>query len=125
MAAAGLVLNGDFDSAMQFCKDECIPKAHGELLGLFRLTEYVSGCLELHLLPRYKEIPVGHLQVAVTRILPQFHSERIMQFSSKDDLKQVLLASCAAYPLASFIRRNSCLYMDGTFFCDITFIILD
>lgn len=68
LAATGICLQGDFDAAMKFCKEDCIPKAHNQILGLFQLTEYVSECLERHLLPKYKPIPVGHLQIAVTKL---------------------------------------------------------
>lgn len=36
LAAVGLVLDGDFDAAIEFCKQECVPKAHGHISGLFR-----------------------------------------------------------------------------------------
>ena len=114
LAAVGIVLNGDFDKAVEFCKEDCIPQLReSPFFGLFRLSEYVSACLELYLLPNFKEIPVGHLQVAVTR-LPFLTQERIMKFSSKDDLKQVLLASSAAYPFASLVKlSNNSYYVDG------------
>ena len=109
---------GDFDAAMEFCKDECIPRAFGEVFGLFQLGQYVSDCLDLHLLPKYKPIPAGKLQIASTR-LPWFQHERIVDFSSQIDLKSALLSSAAAFPAASLVQRKSAetgglsWYMDG------------
>ena len=40
LAAAGLVLEGDFDAAVEFCKAECVPQAHGHISGLFRFVEF-------------------------------------------------------------------------------------
>ena len=112
LAAVGLVLDGDFDAAMTYCKDECIPRAHTEVLGLFQLGEYVTQCLELHLLPKYKPIPSGQLQIAVTR-LPFFTTERVVEYSSREDLKSALLASSAAFPAAPLVFRGNSWCIDG------------
>lgn len=89
---------------MDFCKEECVPKAHGELFGLFQLGQYVSKCLDIHLLPKYRTIPVGKLQVAVTR-LPWMVAERVVEFKSQEDLRSALLASAAAFPAAPLVYR--------------------
>ncbi len=97
---------------MDFCKTECVPKAHGELFGLFQLGDYVSNCLDLHLLPKYKPIPSGQFQVAITR-LPWLTSERVCEFKSREDLKTALLASSAAFPAAPLVYRENTWCMDG------------
>ena len=40
LAAAGLVLEGDFEAAVEFCKAECVPQAHGHISGLFRFVKF-------------------------------------------------------------------------------------
>lgn len=112
LAAAGLILDGDFDSAIQFCKKECVPEAYGKLLGLFQLSKYVGECIDDNVIPNYKSIPPGTLNVAITK-LPFFTAERVSTFDSEDDLKTVLLASCAAFPFAGLVYRKGSWYIDG------------
>lgn len=107
LAAAGLVLDGDFDAAIEFCKTECIPKAHGHVSGLFQLADYVSKCIDLLMVPNFKEgmIKPGELQIAITK-LPFFQSMRVTTHHSMKDLKQTLLASSAAYPGAPLFTHD-------------------
>jgi hypothetical protein len=102
LAAAGIVLNGDFDAAMEFCKQECVPRAHGELFGLFQLHEYVTGCVDRYLLPIYRPIPPGKLQIAITH-LPFLKNERKMSFFSKEDFKTTILGEFYTEPSTTSI----------------------
>jgi hypothetical protein len=68
LTAVGLVLDSDFDFGIQFCKDYCIPRAYSDITGLFQLSDYVMKCLELNVLPNFKKIPEGTLNVSVTRL---------------------------------------------------------
>ncbi|RYH16555.1 hypothetical protein EON65_29900 [archaeon] len=112
LAAVGLVIDGDFDAAVKFCKEYCIPKAYGEINGLFKLSEYVSMCMELCIMPKLKEIPPDTLHVAVTR-LPFLQAERVTDHKNVEELVLTLLASCAAFPFAPIVNRNNGWYIDG------------
>jgi hypothetical protein len=112
LTAAGLVYGGDFDEAIRFCKEYCLPKAYGDITGLFKLSDYVSMCIELTLLPNFKQIPPESLQIAVTK-LPFFKNERIKDHNTPEDLVLALLASSAAFPFAPLVNMKSGWYIDG------------
>ncbi len=112
LTAVGLVVGGEFDDAIKFCKEYCVPNAYKDLTGLFRLTEFAGKCIELTILPNYKGIPPDVLQVATTR-LPFLTSERVTKHDSKEELVSTLLASCAAFPFSPLVRRNGGWYVDG------------
>lgn len=112
LTAIGLVVDGEYDDAIQFCKDYCVPQAYGDILGLFNLSHYVTRCLEMQLLERYTEIPEGQLNVAVTR-LPYFERVTAKKFASKDELIDYLLASSAAFPFAPLKKIGDSWYIDG------------
>lgn len=112
LAAVGLVVGGEFDDAIRFCQEYCVPHAYKDITGLFRLTEFVAKCIELTILPRYVDIPPGVLQVAVTR-MPFLTKERVTVHPNKEELVKTLLSSCAAFPLSSLIYRNNGWYIDG------------
>jgi len=101
LAAAGLALDGDFDGAVEFCKTDCIPKAYSTVSGLFVLHEYVAASFDGHLGPHYskEKLPPGRLQVAITQF-PSGAATRVTEHDSSDDLKNSLLASAAAWPVA-------------------------
>ena len=112
LSSAGIVFEGNFDKAIQYCKEECVPQAYSRVSGLFRLSEYIARCVDDNITPNYKAIPAGTLQIAVTK-LPFFTPERITSFDSAEDLKTVMLASSAAFPFASLIYRKGSWYIDG------------
>ena len=113
LAATGLALQGDFDRAVNFCKDECIPQAYACFSGLFKLDQYVAHCLDFHCgLDNWVNLKPGDLQIAVTQ-LPFFKAERVSTFTSKEDLRAAILASCAAYPFAAVIHRRGIYCIDG------------
>lgn len=112
LTAVGLAIEGDFDGAVNFCKAECVPQAWGHVKGLFKLGEYVSDCIDMLVMPNYKPLQPGKLQLAVTK-LPFFEAVRVTEFSSKEDLKEALLASVAAFPAAPLVHRKGRYYMDG------------
>lgn len=112
LAAAGIVLGCDFDVCVQFCKDECLPEAHNHIAGLFNVDKYVDAVLELHVLDKFRPLPKGHLQIAITQ-LPSLKAERATEFESAQDLKECLLASCAAFPIASLMYRKGMWCVDG------------
>jgi len=99
LAAAGLAYGGDFDEAVLHCKEVCIPKAHERISGFFRLHQYVSWSLEKVLLPKWKPMPAGRLQIAITKF-PSLEGIRVMEHRSANDLRDTLLSSAAAYPLS-------------------------
>jgi len=104
LAAAGLAYEGDFDAAVEFCKTECIPKAHGHVSGLFKLADYVGRCIELLLVPKFKVLKPGALQVAITQV-PFFTGVRVTEHPTVEELKVTLLASSAAYPGAPIVNH--------------------
>jgi hypothetical protein len=112
LTAVGLALGGEFDDAIKFCKDYCLPTAYSDITGLFKLAEYVTMCTELTVFPVYKKLPPNTLNVAVTR-LPFLGAERISSFNSKEDLMHALLASSAAFPLAPLVKMKGGWYIDG------------
>jgi hypothetical protein len=112
LAAVGLAIEGDFDAAVDFCKHECLPEAWRHVKGLFKLGEYVSQCIDLLVMPNYKPLKPGKLQLAVTK-LPYFRTERVVEYNSKEELKEALMASIAAFPAAPIVRRKGSWYMDG------------
>jgi hypothetical protein len=112
LTAVGLAVDGEYDDAIQFCKDYCVPRAYGDLLGLFNLSDYVRRCLEMQLLERYHELPEGALNIAVTR-LPYCERIRASKFSSKEELISYLLASSAAFPFAPLQKIDDSWYIDG------------
>lgn len=112
LAAAGIVLGGEFDDAIQFCKDYCVPRAYKDISGLFQLSDYVRKCLELNLIPKFKAIPPDTLHIAITK-LPLFAAERISSFQSPSDLVETLLASAAAFPFAPLVKIKDSWYIDG------------
>lgn len=88
-------------------------KAHGHVSGLFKLGEYVSECIDSHLMPSYKPIEKGKLQIAITKLWPFLQSERIVEHASKEDLKLTLMASIAAFPAAPLVFRKGEWFIDG------------
>lgn len=99
LAAAGLAYEGDFDAAVNYCKQECIPQAYDRVSGFFRLHKYVQWSLDKVLLPKWKPLPNGRLQVSVTKF-PSLEPIRVTEHKSVEDLRSTLLSSAAAYPLS-------------------------
>lgn len=112
LAAAGLVIEGDFDAAIKFCKDKCLPDAYAKYDGLFKLSSYVTDCIEVTLAPKYFDIPPDVLQIATTK-LPFFTAERVKVHPSYEELVKAILASCAAAPFAGLVYRTGAWYIDG------------
>eukprot|EP00601_Ochromonadales_sp_CCMP2298_P001293 CAMPEP_0173179902 /NCGR_PEP_ID=MMETSP1141-20130122/6402_1 /TAXON_ID=483371 /ORGANISM="non described non described, Strain CCMP2298" /LENGTH=354 /DNA_ID=CAMNT_0014102661 /DNA_START=260 /DNA_END=1321 /DNA_ORIENTATION=- len=115
LTAVGLTLDGEFDKAITYCNEVCLPKAYGRYTGLFRLSEYVTGCMKLYLLDKFEEnspLPEGQLQIAITR-LPFFTPERVLVHESKEELMKSLLASAAAFPFSSLVKKKGNWYIDG------------
>jgi hypothetical protein len=112
LAAIGLVLDFDFDIAVKFAKYECLPEAHRDFAGLFKIGTFVERCLDTYLPTCYKKLSPGNLQLAITR-LPWFQAERATEFESMEDLKLAMLASCGAFPFAPIIYRRGHYCLDG------------
>ncbi len=112
LTAAGLILEGEFDDAIKFCKDYCVPKAYSEWTGLFNLGEYVRKCLDKTLLTRFRVLPPKVLNVAVTK-LPFLEAERISEFDSHADMVTALASSAAAFPFAPLVYNKGSWYVDG------------
>eukprot|EP01035_Chromulina_nebulosa_P017880 gene17880-23496_t len=112
LTAVGLLVDGDFDRAVQFCKEYCLPKAYGEISGLLRLSDYVSKCIDTTIRPKYKPLPPGLLHIAVTK-LPTLKGEIISKFDDFEDLKSALLGSSAAFPFAKLVKRKGQWLIDG------------
>lgn len=113
LTACGVVLEGNFDDAIQFCKDYCVPRAYQDFSGLFQLSDYVSRCLQLHMLDKFdKEKLKKQLSVSVTR-LPYFLPEKVSNFDDKAELVSYLLASSAAFPFADLKKIKGNWYIDG------------
>jgi predicted acylesterase/phospholipase RssA len=90
LAAAGIALNCDPDVAIQYIKEDCIPKAYRSVNGLFQLKKYISDCFDKCIGPNYNESHFSELQVAITK-LPFFTGERVSQYNSIDELKNALV----------------------------------
>lgn len=112
LTAVGLAIDGDFDAAVQFCKNECLPKAYRDITGLFRLSEYVGGCVDKHVLPYFDNLSSDSLHISVTD-LSTLRRNRVSNFSSREDLKQCLLASSAAFPFAPLVNFRGRTCIDG------------
>ena len=83
------------------------------MTGLFRLGDYVSQCLDSHLMPKYQPLEYGKLQIAVTKLWPFLQTDRVVEHTSKKDLKLTLMASIAAFPAAPLVFRRGKWYIDG------------
>lgn len=107
------MLEGDFDLAIELCKNEFVPKAYSSPVGIFHLGEFASDCMDktcnLH---RWQELKPGDLHVAITN-LPFFNAEKATEFQSQDDLKSCLLASASAWPFAALVHRRGIWCVDG------------
>jgi len=115
LTALGLALEGEFDQAIVYCNEVCLPKAYDRYTGLFRLSEYVTGCIEKYMIEKFAEfspIPEGKLQVAITR-LPFFQTERVMVHENQEELMKTMLASCAAFPFSPLVKKKGNWYIDG------------
>lgn len=122
LAAVGLAAQGEFDEAIQFCKDECIPSAYGDIGGLFRLQDYVKNCIDKCVLSRMDiDSLVANnqlffkkkkLNVATTK-LPNLQPIRFNEFKSKEQLLNALCGSCAAFPFAQIVRIGDHWHIDG------------
>ena len=113
LAAAGLAFEGDFDAAIEFCKTSCVPRAHSRVSGLFDLSQYVAECTDRLILPIFRKLPPGQLQIAITTF-PYLETIRVIDHPSPEDLKDSLLCSAAAYPAASIHNhRRFGLCIDG------------
>lgn len=113
LTAAGLVLDGEFDEAIQFCKDYCLPKAYSDIRGLFNLADYVQKCLDLTLLAKFHQgVEPNTLFVAATK-LPLGQAERFTVFRTHEDLSTALLCSSAAFPFAPLVKHKGSWYIDG------------
>ena len=98
---------------MRTCKDDCLPRAHSSIRGLFDLARYVSEAVDLACnLHKWNELEPEQLQIAITR-LPLFNNERATQFTSQEDLKSCLMASAAPFPLAPLVYRRGGWCVDG------------
>lgn len=112
LASVGLAIGANFDDAIRFCKDECVPLAYSHSAGLFRLADYVGESIDLNVYPLFDNLQPDVLNVAVTR-LPFFQPEIISSFATKEDLKLALLASSAAFPFAPIRNMHGKWYIDG------------
>jgi hypothetical protein len=112
LTAVGLAVGGEFDDAIKFCKEYCMPKAYSDISGLFKLAEYVTKCIETTIFPLYDSLPPGVLNVAITR-LPFFKGERVSTFKNKEELLAALLCSSAAFPFAPIVNHEGKWYIDG------------
>lgn len=112
LAATGLTIGADFDMVVDYAKNDCLPRAYANIQGLFKLSDYVSEVTDICGKPCFNGIEPGQLSILTTR-LPFLTSERVTQFDSYEDLKLSLLASAAAFPFASLVKRNEAWYIDG------------
>jgi hypothetical protein len=111
LTAVGLALGGNFDEGFEGAK-ACIPKAYGSLRGLFQLHLYVEENVVKTLAPHFSKEKASQIQIAVTS-LPLLGAKRLTNFTSVADLKDAILASCAAFPAAKAQTYQGKLYVDG------------
>eukprot|EP01041_Mallomonas_annulata_P001849 gene1849-3592_t len=113
LCSAGLALRGNFDNAIKYVKDDCIPSVYQSFWNLFSLAKYISTCLNNHCnLHKWKDLTPGQLEVAVTN-LPFLNAERVTSYVSEEDLRLSLLASAAVFPLAPLVYRRGRWCVDG------------
>jgi len=113
LAAMSMILGGSFEAVLAKCKEELIPECRKDLGGLFKLSEYVSRCLDYATdLSQFSK--ANNKLIIQTTSTPSFKPVRVSQFTSEEDLKTALLASCAVVPFSPLIRRkDGKLYADG------------
>jgi len=113
LAAYGIALNGSFDTAVAYCKSDCVPQARASLAGLFDIHKYATESMHIaDCLHRYGELEYGKLQVAITK-LPYMTKERAMVYETEEDLRNCLLSSCAIYPFAPLVYHRGSWNVDG------------
>jgi len=114
LAAAGVTVGGNFQKAVDFCKTTLIPECRRDIHGPFKISQYISRCLDISSdLSKFKK-GNGKLSIQITSV-PSLKGVRVSNFLSAEDLKTTLLASCAASPLSPFFRRvDGKLYTDGS-----------
>jgi len=113
LAAAGITVGGDFRKVLEFCKSTLIPECRRDIQGPFKISQYVSRCLDVAADLANFENGNDKLIVQTTSV-PSFKSVRVSKFQSIEDLKKTLMASCAAFPLSPLVRRmDGKLYVDG------------
>jgi len=113
LAATSMIIGGSFEAMLTKCKEELIPECRRDLSGPFKISEYVSRCLD-HATDLSKFPKANDRLIIQTTSVPTMKSVKISQYNSDEDLKSSLLASCAAFPLSPLIRRtDGKLYVDG------------
>jgi len=115
LCAAGMTLDGDFEKAKQFCKEQCVTRAYASIGGLFGIGDYVTECLDVAAdLSKVTTVPTGQLQIQFTK-LPFFEGELAQEYSSADDVRKCLLSSAAAFPFAPLVHHRGQWNVDGGF----------
>lgn len=110
MTATGLTLDCDFDAALKYCKENCSIDVYKGINGLFKLKEYMSKCTEEFIIPRFKNVKEGLLQITTTK-LSTFEAKRIIKFNNSNELKEALYASSAAFPMAPLFSHSTLGYL--------------
>lgn len=64
-------------------------------------------------MPKYQPLESGKLQIAVTKLWPFLQTDRVIEHTSKEDLKLTLMASIAAFPAAPLVFRRGKWFIDG------------
>ncbi len=111
-----VLMQGDYDHAVELCKHECVPEARTTLFGLFNLPKYIEdSCYKSSFMHRYEKIKHGDVQIAMTGLglWPLLTRRRIMEFTSEDDVMQCLLSSCAIFPFANLVYYRDMWNIDG------------
>lgn len=103
LTAAGLVLGVDFRAVRDYAL-ECVEKTHGNITAAFRLHNMVDNCLNMMVDEKAHERLNGRLEVSVTA-LPFCANRRYKHFTSAEDFRAALLASCRMAPIAGLPFR--------------------
>jgi hypothetical protein len=115
LCAAGMTLDGDFEKAKQFCKEQCVTRAYASLGGIFGIGTYVTECLDVAVdLHKASTVPRGNLQIQFTK-LPFFEGELAQEYESAEDVRKCLLSSAAAFPFAPLVHHRGQWNVDGGF----------
>lgn len=111
LTATGLALGGNFDEGHKGAKS-CIPIAYSSPQGLLQLHKYVGENVDKTLSPYFTVEKASSIQIAATS-LPYLGAGRLKDFPSASDLKDAILASCAAFPAATTQVHRGVRYADG------------
>ncbi|DAZ99082.1 TPA: hypothetical protein N0F65_008387 [Lagenidium giganteum] len=104
LVSIALTMGSDFDAIRDTIIARYLPQAHAGFLGLFKMRDYLSDCLDRHAkLHQYQQLNENEGKfTAVYSSISAWRPRRVTRFQSADHLKSTLIASCCATPFPLF-----------------------